>query len=77
LLNHATTKKICSKMLTIWQQNYKHICIPLGSFGLPFQPFIGIQAPAVAIEIGLLQKENWHTIIDPLVKIISQVIHET
>lgn len=77
LLNHATTKKICLKMLKIWQQEYKKFCIPLGAFGIPFQPFIGIQAPAIAIEVGLLKKENWNMITDPLVKILAQVIHET
>ena len=76
LLNHATTKKICTKMLNIWQQEYKKYCIPLGAFGIPFQPFIGIQAPAIAIEIGLLQKDTWQMLIDPLVKILAQVIHE-
>lgn len=76
LLNHATTKKICLKMLQMWQQEYKKYFIPLGAFGIPFQPFIGIQAPAIAIEVGLLQKENWHMLIDPLVKILAQVIHE-
>lgn len=64
-------------MLKIWQQEYKKFCIPLGAFGIPFQPFIGIQAPAIAIEVGLLKKENWNMITDPLVKILAQVIHET
>ena len=77
LLNHATTKKICLKMLHIWQQEYRKYFLPIGAFGLPFQPFIGIQAPAISIEVGLVQKENWLMLIDPLVKILTQVIHET
>ncbi len=34
-------------------------------FGLPFKPLIGIQAPALALEIGLKNKDDWLRFIDP------------
>jgi len=76
LLNYNLTKKLCLDFLHIWEQEYKKYFVPLGAFGIPFQPFIGIQAPAIAIEAGLIHKDSWQMLINPLVQIIAKAIHE-
>ncbi len=47
---------------------------PRGLFGLPFVPLIGIKAPAIAIEVGLKNKEDWQAIINPLLVAIERIM---
>ncbi len=49
---------------------------PCGFFGIPFTPLLGIKSPALAIEIGLKNKQDWQLIIDPLIIAIERIIHE-
>ena len=75
LMHLATTKKWGLEILRILQdkQISKHF-EPHGLFGIPFQPLIGIQAPAIAVEVGLRNKQDWRNIIDPLVTAIERII---
>jgi len=45
-----------------------------GFFGVPFQPLLGIKAPAIAIEVGLAQKNDWQNIIQPIIKALERII---
>ena len=47
---------------------------PRGLFGIPFIPLVGIKAPAIAIEIGLKNKQDWQAIIDPLIIAIERIM---
>jgi N-acetylmuramoyl-L-alanine amidase len=48
--------------------------LPRGLFGIPCIPLIGIKAPAIAIEVGLKNKQDWQAIIDPLIIAIERII---
>lgn len=45
-----------------------------GLLGVPFTPLIGIKAPALAVEVGLKNKQDWQHIIDPIVIAIEKII---
>ena len=42
--------------------------------GIPFAPLIGVQAPALGVEIGLLKKDDWRAYINPLAEAILSLI---
>ena len=46
------------------------------SFGCPFKPLLGVKAPAMGIEIGLVNKNNWHDYVNPIANSLSQVATE-
>ena len=75
LMHLATTKKWGLEILQVLQdKKISKYFEPRGLFGVPFQPLIGIQAPAIAVEIGLKNKQDWHNIIDPLVQALERII---
>ncbi|MBP6870068.1 N-acetylmuramoyl-L-alanine amidase [Candidatus Babeliales bacterium] len=75
LINLKTTKAWGQKFLEVFHnKNYSKFFQPRGLFGIPFTPLIGIKAPALAIEIGLKNKQDWQQIIDPLIIAIESVI---
>lgn len=41
-----------------------------GVYALPFHPLIGIQAPAIGIEINLIHQNDWQIYLEPLAKSI-------
>ncbi len=47
---------------------------PRGFFGIPFTPLVGIKAPAIAVEVGLKNKQDWQQIIDPLIIAIERIM---
>jgi N-acetylmuramoyl-L-alanine amidase len=49
---------------------YSNKCTVHDIFAFPFEPLIGIVAPAIGIEIGLKNKDDWKQYIDPLVQAI-------
>ena len=38
-----------------------------GLYGIPLRPLCGIIAPALAIEVGICQEDQWKSLVDPLV----------
>lgn len=48
-----------------------------GRFMLPFKPLIGIKAPAIALELGLKNKDNWRICIEPLVDALISCLLNT
>ena len=40
-----------------------------GLYTLPFAPLIGIKKPALALEIGLKQKDNWKLLLNQLLQV--------
>jgi len=55
-------------------KNFSKFFKPRGLFGIPFQPLVGIKAPAIAIEVGLKNKQDWQYILEPLVTAIERII---
>lgn len=45
-----------------------------GFFKIPFKPLVGIQSPALAIEIGLKQPRDWRLFLEPLVYGITHLM---
>ena len=45
-----------------------------GFFGLPFKPLAGIKSPAIAIEIGLIKKDDWKKFLNPIVSTIETIL---
>jgi len=45
-----------------------------GPYKLPLKSLIGIKAPAIVIEAGLKQKDDWLQLVDPLVVCLAEVI---
>ena len=41
---------------------------------LPFKPLMGIKAPAIALEIGLVSKDDWHACVDALTESIQSTL---
>ncbi len=73
---HITTKAYALKIKDFFEQaQYRSTFAVEGIFALPFKPLIGIKAPALALEIGLSNKNDWHhycqAIADSLAPIIE------
>lgn len=67
LINSAQAKKlgtILQKSLREQEKRLEYTCKDL--LGIPFKPLIGIRAPALGIEIGLKNKEDWQRFIEPI-----------
>lgn len=45
-----------------------------GVYKIPFKPLIGITSPAIAIEIGLKNKEDWMQYLEPLLLSLQPII---
>ncbi len=51
-------------------ESCKKGCEVKGAFKIPFAPLIGIIAPAIGIEAGLIHGTDWHLLIEPIVQSI-------
>lgn len=74
IANHNKTKSYANLMLG----NFKQCSLfdVQGIYGIPFKPLMGIQAPAIAIEIGLPTKNSWQEYINALHAAISNLIRK-
>lgn len=48
----------------------------LGVYKIPFAPLIGITCPAVALEIGLKNKQEWQLYIEPIAQALATLIEQ-
>ncbi|MBV8660673.1 MAG: N-acetylmuramoyl-L-alanine amidase [Candidatus Dependentiae bacterium] len=75
LLNLKTTQAWGKIILEVLQdKKCSKFFNPRGLFGIPFTPLVGIKAPAIAVEVGLKNKQDWQQIIDPLFIAIERII---
>ena len=51
--------------------NYEHMFDVYGLYGIPLKFLCGIIAPAIAIEIGINQEDQWKLAVAPLVESLS------
>lgn len=70
-ITHAWGKLILE---TLQDKKNSKFFKPRGLFGIPFVPLIGIKAPAIAVEVGLKNKQDWQHIIDPLIIAIERIM---
>lgn len=68
------------KQTSTWGKELKHafeknnLWTVHGVYAFPFKPLIGIKAPALAIEIGLKNRSEWHNYCETLVNGIAQLV---
>ncbi|MGZ6250884.1 MAG: N-acetylmuramoyl-L-alanine amidase [Candidatus Chromulinivorax sp.] len=75
LINIKTTQNWGTLFLeTFSDKKYTKFFKPRGLFAIPFTPLIGIKAPALAIEVGLKNKEDWQHIIEPIITACQRII---
>lgn len=55
---------------------YANIYITKGIYKIPFKPLIGITAPAIALEIGLKNNDDWRDYIDPIAASLAPIIEK-
>ena len=75
LLNLKTTQAWGKIILDVlYDKRCSKFFSPRGLFGIPFVPLVGIKAPAIALEVGLKNKQDWQHITDPLVFAIERIM---
>ena len=75
LINLNVTKQLGTLFLQKFQNKDNNSAfIPYGLFGIPLKPFMGIQAPALYIEAGLHNTNDWKYVIKPLIQSIQAII---
>ena len=74
LINIGLTTQLGKKLLKIFQnKTINPFFMPQGLFAIPYKPLIGIKAPAIAIEAGINQKDDYKNLIKPLVAFIAEI----
>lgn len=74
LINIGFTTLLTKKLLKILQNSSANpFFLPQGLFAIPYKPLVGIKAPAIAIEAGINQKDDFKHIIKPLVTFIQEI----
>lgn len=74
LSNSSKTTTYGEHMRSIFLNEYASRYSIKGIFKIPFKPLIGIQAPALGLELGLKDKNDWHDYLEPLVAGLAPVI---
>lgn len=47
-----------------------------GIFKIPFKPLVGIKSPAIGLEIGLKNKDDWHNYLEPIATSLAPIIEK-
>ena len=75
-VNLKTTQKYTELMSKVLNGNdYKRTFVFKGPIGIPFRPLVGINAPAIAIEAGLKNKNDWKHYLSPIACSLTPVIN--
>jgi len=75
LIKKDTTKIWADKMKQVFlQDEYKKIFDLQGFFRLPFKPLIAVKAPAIGLELGLRQKDDWVNYVDAFACSIGEIV---
>lgn len=77
LINIDKTNDFSKKMkIALLDDKYKKMFDFEGIVSLPFKPLIGVKAPAVSFELGLIQKNDWINYIDVFSQVIGRLFYE-
>lgn len=75
LINLATTKQYASTLVTNLKKTPANYAFKISNVhAIPFKPLLGIQAPAIALEIGIKQTNDWKKLIAPLTDALESII---
>lgn len=75
LININATKVIGEKFVSILQDKEKNPTFLLqGFFAIPFKPLLGIKAPALALEAGISNNNNFKNLLQPLIACIQEIV---
>ena len=75
IIHLKTTEKWGQILLKSFEnKNISKFFQPRGLFGIPFTPLIGIKAPAIAIEAGLKNKQDWQQLIEAIIIAIERIV---
>ena len=74
LYSMHTTKNWCEMMMHVLRSSqYAPLFVCHGIYALPFAPLIGIKKPALALEIGLKQKDSWKQFVEPIIASLTPI----
>lgn len=77
LINSSRTNDYSLLMYdTLNDPMYANMYIVKGIFKIPFKSLIGVKAPALALEIGIKNKENVHDYIQPIIASLTAIIEK-
>lgn len=65
--NIHTTKHMGRLLQEFLQQNHAKLLDVKGPIGLPLKPLIGAVGPALLLEVGLHEDDQWETLVNPVV----------
>lgn len=75
LINLNATKELGLKMLAeLTNKSINSVFVPYGLFSIPCKPLLGIQAPALYLEAGLHNKDDWKYLIQPFTACIQAIV---
>ena len=73
LLHQDETQKYAHAMQKALKKQSK-LCDVSAIYKIPFKPLMGIKAPAIGIEIGLKNKQNWQSFVIPLAEAVMEIV---
>ncbi len=72
----AVTNSIAAAMHEHFLNHAQTMFTARGVFNVPFKPLMGIKAPALALEVGLKQKDDWRLYVDAFADAIANIIKQ-
>jgi len=73
--SYASTQRYAGQLKNVLESDhYASLFECKGVFAIPFKPLIGIQAPAIGLEIGLKNADTWQDLIAPIAHGLKPII---
>ena len=77
LKNARLSKNCCQTFLSSFETETNGKSFHLnGPIGLPFKPLVSVMAPAISIDVGLRNKEDWKHLVQPIADSLAKVLSE-
>ncbi len=68
LIKNTLSMNIAKMFIQSFQnKNINTYFLPIGYFGIPCMPLFGVTSPAIYIEAGLKNKNDWYHLTDPII----------
>ncbi len=75
--NIHSTQSMAKKLQSFLTQHHSKLLDISGPFGIPIKPLIGITSPALLIEIGIHEDDQWKSLIEPLATGLFGLLNKT
>lgn len=69
-----TTQTYANHIRKTFATSYQHLFQIHGVYAVPFKPLIGIQSPAIALEMNCIHEADWKTYFTPLVEALNALV---